>query len=132
VRPWGFYWVTAEGEGDAPVIAEWCCADARRNEGFWWLCGAGAYDDSPRVKEVLAGPLEPPGAVAAPPQRLTTERIPWVSLTGCPGCGSQDESGCLETCPLVGRDDKFLRTAKAIQAEQRALADYVEAASVKA
>ena len=69
MRPWGYYWVTTDEEdGDEPVIAEWCCSDARRNEGCWWFCGSGAYDDSADVKEVLAGPLEPPALAATGPK----------------------------------------------------------------
>ena len=106
VRPWGYYWVTTEedDDGDEATLAEWRCSDARRNEGCWWFCGSGAYDDDPpRVKSVVMGPLVPP-----------RPRPPWMANHGCPGCGSSSE-WCLDLCPLISMSDDQRRRAYALR-----------------
>jgi hypothetical protein len=57
------------------------------------------------------------GAPPTPPERLH-----WVSLSGCPGCGSGSDLYCMDECPLRLASPERRARAKAIQAEQRLLA----------
>lgn len=56
----GYYWVETDDSSPDLEICEWRVAVQDPDHGYWWAIGSGAYDDSPRVKRVVAGPIEPP------------------------------------------------------------------------
>jgi len=77
------------------------------------------HDDYEIRPMALMGCPRPGTVIKAKP---APERLHWVSLTGCPGCGCSNDSGHMDTCPMIGASDGKWARALVIQAEQRELA----------